>query len=318
LNGYEYPGSTGLEKEFFTYRSGQYVQQEITFFHLQNLKQARITSLTLHNIYIRYVRMNISMNKRYMLIVVVCVLVLAVLYYVLYTVHDEKEYPVYDGEEILEDSYPYTFVFFGDNRPASGKNQPEVFKTMIQKINHENPLFVIGGGDFVVEGTPENFEEFEKVSSALNPPLFYVCGNHDDSVYYEQHLGERVYAFTYKNSLFVVLDNSKKILDESQLNFLEEQLKKGFEYTFVCLHVPPIDPEGTYCMLNPDEFIEIVLKYEVDYVLCSHIHAFYQENIGSTIIIISGGGGAPLTRGGFNHYVIIEVGDNITYTVVSV
>ena len=228
-----------------------------------------------------------------------------------------EEFPVYCGEDLLgTDTYPFTFVYFGDSRPATGKAQSDVFKDIIQMINEETPLFVIGGGDFVVDGTPEDFEEFLITVSALNPPLFFVCGNHDDSPYYEQYLGERVYAITYKNSLFVILDNSKKVLNESQLNFLEEQLNKGFQHTFVFLHIPPIDPEGSYTMLYPEEFIEIIREYEVDYVVCSHIHHFYQEKIGSTTVIISGGAGSPLTRRGFHHFIVIRVGDDITYSVV--
>lgn len=263
------------------------------------------------------------MNKRYSVLVAVCVTaVLAVTYSgmrISKRTGSDKDgkFPVYSGEDLLEPNvYPYTFVFFGDSRSDKGKEQPEVFKIMIQMINEDDPLFVIGGGDFVVEGTPENFEEFLNVVSGLNPPMFYVCGNHDDSMYYEQYLGERVYAFTYKNSLFVILDNSRKILDKEQLNFLEKQLQKGVEHTFVCMHVPPFDPEGSYSMMNPEEFMEIILKYKVDYVLCSHIHHFYEEKINSTTFIISGGAGSSLTRGGYYHYVIIEVGDTITHTVV--
>ena len=110
--------------------------------------------------------MNISMKKQYVLITL-CVLAADA---VLYSGHEEG-YPVYNEEELLKtDVYPFTFVFFGDNRPSSGKEEPEVFKTIIQMINEDDPLFVVGGGDFVIEGTPENFEAFLNVVSALEPP----------------------------------------------------------------------------------------------------------------------------------------------------
>lgn len=264
--------------------------------------------------------MNISMKKRYVFAVIIGVLVVGccITYYNHFASRiSYSEFPVYEGEELLgKDTYPFTFVFFGDNRPEKGKEQPEIFIRIIEMINEKDPLFVIGGGDFVVEGTPENFEEFLNIVSALKSPLFYVCGNHDDSPYYEEYLGERVYAFTYKNSLFVILDNSRRILDEKQLHFLEKQLQKGFEYTFVFFHMPPFDPEGTYSIIYPGKFMEIVQKYKVDYVFCSHIHAFYEEKIGDTTLIISGGAGAPLSRQGYFHFVIVNVGDSITCTVV--
>jgi predicted phosphohydrolase len=114
----------------------------------------------------------------------------------------------------------------------------------------------------------------------------------------------------------VVLDNSTKVLNESQLEFLENQLKRGFEHTFVFMHVPPLDPQGTYCMIHPEKFLEIVQKYHVDYVFCGHIHALYEEEVDGTMVIISGGAGAPLTRQGFYHFIVVSVGDEVTYEVI--
>lgn len=235
----------------------------------------------------------------------------------IFSILDNTEYKTktYNGEE---DIYPYKFVFFGDNRPKFGKEQPEVFINIIKMINKEDPLFVIGGGDFVIEGTPENFEEFLKVVGNLKAPLFYVCGNHDDSNCYEEYLWDRVYSFTYKNSIFIALDNSKGIIDKKQLNFLKNQLKRKFEYKFVFMHEPPFDPRpgGNHCMINSKEFMEIVQENSVDYVFCSHIHSYYEEKIDNTTYIISGGAGAPLMREGFHHYIAVTVGEDINSSVV--
>ncbi|MGD2246804.1 MAG: metallophosphoesterase [Candidatus Methanofastidiosia archaeon] len=249
------------------------------------------------------------MDRVYTVGVMFCVvagIVLAVYYF-------GGTYPVVNGDTMLGDVYPYTFVFFGDNQPEQGATQPEVFIHMIEMINADNPLFTIGGGDFVADGTPEQFEAFLQVISGLDSHMFYVCGNHDNSVYYTKYLGEKVYAFTYKNSIFIILDNSRKILSQDQLTFLETQLKKGYENTFVIMHIPPFDPEGTHAMIHPDKFLAIVQEYKVDYVLCSHIHGFYEEKIGDTILIISGGGGGPLHRGGDHHYIVVTVSDTIQY-----
>lgn len=254
------------------------------------------------------------MKRRYSILITL-ILVAAITVVALYS--ESHQYPVYTGEDLFsKEEFPYTFVFFGDSQPKKGAEQPEVFVEMVPKMNEENPLFVIGGGDFVCEGDPENFQAFLNIISALNAPLFYVCGNHDDSKYYEQYLGERVYAFTYKNSQFIILDNSNGLLNEKQLHFLEKQLKKGFENTFVFLHMPPFDPEDSQRMLNPEEFMEIVQKYDVDYVFCSHIHSFYEVKKGNTLFIISGGAGAPLTRGGYNHYLVVSVGESVSYKIV--
>jgi predicted phosphodiesterase len=225
-------------------------------------------------------------------------------------------YPIFDGEKISGTyEFPFSFVYFGDNQPREGKEQTDVFIRMITLINEENPTFVIGGGDYVSEGTPENFERFVSVVSRLESPIFYVCGNHDDSPHYRQYLGERVYAVTYANSMFIILDNSRKILPPDQLEFLETQLKKDFEYTFVFAHIPPFDPEGSEQMIHPEAFIEIIKKYDVDVLFCSHIHSFYETSIGDVPLIISGGAGGWL-RDGYHHFMVVDVGETITYRVV--
>ena len=228
----------------------------------------------------------------------------------------DSGYPVYDGEKIVGSrDFPFTFIYFGDNQPREGREQTQVFNRMIGLINAEAPTFVIGGGDYVSEGTPENFEAFLSVASRLDAPAFFVCGNHDDSSYYQQYLGERVYAFTYSNSLFIILDNSRKVLSREQLEFLNTQLNRDFDRKFVFVHIPPFDPEGSEQMVQPDAFIEIIKKHDVDCVFCSHIHSFYETSIGWVPLIISGGGGGPL-RGGFHHFIVVDVGESITYRVV--
>jgi predicted phosphodiesterase len=225
-------------------------------------------------------------------------------------------YPVYDGEKITGTSeFPFTFVYFGDNQPREGKEQTEVFTHMISLINEEAPTFIIGGGDYVSEGTPENFERFLSVVSRLEAPIFYVCGNHDDSPHYEQYLGERVYALTYATSIFIILDNSPKVLSSDQLKFLETQLQKDFKYKFVFAHIPPFDPEGSEQMVRPEAFIEIIKKHHVDFLFCSHIHSFYETSIGDVPLIISGGAGGWL-RDGYHHFIAVDVGETITYRVV--
>ena len=253
------------------------------------------------------------MNKKY------AVLLLIVFTVTIFSVLNNAEYKTYDGEKIIKkDIYPYKFIFFGDNRPGYGKEQPEVFINMIKMINEEDPLFVIGGGDFVVEGTPGNFEEFLKAVSNLKAPLFYVCGNHDNSRYYEKYLGEKVYSFTYKNSIFIVLNDSRGILDKTQLRFLKTQLKRNFKHKFVFMHIPPFDPrpEENHCMGDSEEFMKIIKENNVDFVFCSHIHSYYKEKIGNTTFVISGGAGAPLVNNGFYHYIVVNVGDNISFSVV--
>ncbi len=102
------------------------------------------------------------MKKRYIILVVLVFITAS--FSLSYYEWNQPLYPVYDGENLLKtDAYPFTFAFFGDNRPRTMEElkenlnlegtelqteqhteQPEVFVKIIQMINEEDPLFVIG------------------------------------------------------------------------------------------------------------------------------------------------------------------------------
>jgi predicted phosphodiesterase len=214
----------------------------------------------------------------------------------------------------------FTFAYFGDTQPESGAEQSEIVHTIIERINEGVPLFVIGGGDFVCEASDANFQAFLSAVDQLHSPIFFVCGNHDimdDPELYERYLGPKQYSFFYNDSLFIILDSSSGFLSDDQLAFFEEVLKRERETTFVFTHIPPFDPRpgGTSALVNGEEFMEIVQKNDVDYVFSSHIHAYYQEERDGTLYVISGGAGAPLLQGGYHHYVMVTVGDEIDIMV---
>jgi hypothetical protein len=129
------------------------------------------------------------MKRRYVIFISAVLIVVAATTFTIFY----ESYPTHYREpEIQEGVYPYTFVFFGDCRPPfeaerkedvkyTDTGYPEVFKKMISMINEEDPLFVIGGGDYVLLGTERNFQTFMDIADAFEPPVFYACGNHDNS-----------------------------------------------------------------------------------------------------------------------------------------
>ena len=71
-------------------------------------------------------------------------------------------------------------------------------------------------------------------------------------------------------------------------------------------------------MIAPEPFEVLLLENKVDIAFFSHIHTYYEEKIKDTILVISGGAGAPMYENDFYHYIVVEVGDQVTYTVVKV
>lgn len=70
-------------------------------------------------------------------------------------------------------------------------------------------------------------------------------------------------------------------------------------------------------MIGPEPFEVLLFENDVDIAFFSHVHTYYEEEMRGTILIISGGGGAPMYED-FYHYIVVEVGDEVTYTVVEV
>jgi len=122
----------------------------------------------------------------------------------------------------------FTFVVFGDNRPAKGEPQPESIKEIFAEINDLKPAFAISLGD-IIEGEPrpddpaaidtirKQLGDFLALAATAGVPIFNAPGNHelddDQDVptkrmheLYHECVGPSYGAFTYGNSRFIVLN----------------------------------------------------------------------------------------------------------------
>lgn len=123
----------------------------------------------------------------------------------------------------------FTFVVFGDNRPAKGDPQPETIKEIFTEIKALEPAFAMSLGD-IIEGKPQagdpgaidamrrQFKDFLALAAtAGGVPIFNAPGNHemDDEQdiptrrmhdLYHECVGPSYGAFTYGNSRFIVLN----------------------------------------------------------------------------------------------------------------
>ena len=122
----------------------------------------------------------------------------------------------------------FTFVVFGDNRPAPSEPQPETIKEIFTEIKELKPAFALSLGD-VIEGKPspgdpdaidkirKQFKEFLALATIAGAPLFNAPGNHemDDDKdiptermheLYRECVGPTYGAFTYGDSRFIVLN----------------------------------------------------------------------------------------------------------------
>ena len=229
-------------------------------------------------------------------------------------------------ERINRSQENFTFIVFGDN-----KNSEKIFNELIERINRENASFAVDDGDIVMEGGKLYYESFLKQAEKFNKPLLTVIGNHEiyggGRGYYYDIFGPYYYSFSVGESLFIMLDNANEhYVDPWQMEWLEEQLKAGQNYTyrFVFMHVPLYDPRvpmdeqpghSMKNMSNARELNALFDRYNVSMLFCGHIHGFFNGTWGKTPYIITAGAGAEMVGGSdpkhyFYHYIKVHVTPN--------
>jgi len=226
----------------------------------------------------------------------------------------------------LKGENSFSFVVMGDNR--DGDN---VLKKIITNNNKSDVKFLINNGDLVPDGYEGQFDNYLKIIQTSQKPIISVIGNHeipwyDGKTNYEKTFGKVDFSFVFGNSYFIILDSSAKKISKKQFAWLKNQLKLSQNYTnrFVFTHVPLYDPrEGKHHCLkkkkNAKKLNNLLDKYNITMIFCSHIHSFYRGFWHNTPYIISGGAGAPLNKKGFYHYIkVIVNGNDVKYKIVKI
>jgi 3',5'-cyclic AMP phosphodiesterase CpdA len=225
----------------------------------------------------------------------------------------------------------FSFAVMGDNRDGD-----YIFTKIIKSINKDNSIkFVINNGDLVPDGYKKEFKNYLAKIKTSNKPFLSIIGNHeipwyDGKTNYEKVFGKTYFSFVFKNSYFIILDDSnEKGLDKVQKTWLKNELKKSQTYQnrFVFFHVPLYDPrKGEYkkghslkSKKNAKELNDIFDKYNVTMIFASHIHSYFRGVWHKTPFIITGGAGAPLKKHGFYHYIKVEVNaKNVKYKIIKI
>lgn len=170
-----------------------------------------------------------------------------------------------------EEKDAYTFVVFGDRTggPADGVN---ILADAVRDTNLFEPDFVMTVGDLVQGYNTtgpwiEQMHEYKAIMDELRCPWFPVAGNHDiywrgegrppqeHETEYEMYFGPLWYAFSHKNSFFIVLysdegnpqtgeraigDPAAQVMSQEQFDWLKSMLAQGkdAEHVFLFLHHP--------------------------------------------------------------------------------
>ncbi len=231
---------------------------------------------------------------------------------------------------------PWTNLNFNNNpenfqfaivSDRNGGNRPGVFEDAVNKLNLMQPEFVLSVGDLISGYTTDTavisrqWAEVNETISGLKMPYFYLPGNHDITnkvmeKEWEKRYGKRYYSFTYKNTLFVILDSNDDDdynLTQAQTDFALQAIQKNssVRWTFVLMH----HPIWTYDTHGRFQEIEKALNGRKNTVIAGHEHHYHQaEHNGSNYYILSTTGAGSASRGNyfgeFDHISWITMADN--------
>ncbi len=212
------------------------------------------------------------------------------------------------------------FAFFGDTRNNAG-----IMEAIISEIENDGGYdFMMCSGDMVDHCTECGFEYFcqESMEELKDTPYIFIPGNHDYNVgqpdegaLYRRYFGEPYYSFDIGNTLFLALDNANKFIGEKQYQWMEDVLQKrrsDFTNLIVFMHGPPVDLRGGgawHAMDKQDgrKLFDLLVKYNVTTIYCSHIHDYYEWEYEGVPIYVSGGAGARQSRNRPPTYHYLEV-----------
>lgn len=189
-----------------------------------------------------------------------------------------------------KDQKKFSFIWFGDTHKAKGWGE------MLQMANKQHPevTFYSIAGDMVSTGLyRSDWDEFFGVTKDVfsYKPLMAVLGNHDRQdglgtwMYYQifslpkngpkKVHEESTYAFEYGNALFLMIDSTHPM--EDQTEWIEERLKNTkATWKFVMFHFPPYNFEEPYFEYQKT-WVPIFDKYHVDMVMSGHIHYYMRS-----------------------------------------
>lgn len=194
----------------------------------------------------------------------------------------------------------------------NGGNRPGIFEDAVSKINILYPEFVLSVGDLINGYTRDTTlikYQWSKVNEIIDDfkmPFFYLPGNHDITNQvmaeeWEKRYGRRYYDFTYKNTLFIIMDSNDDddhSLTREQTDFVLESIRQhpDVRWTFILMH----HPIWTYDTHGRFEEVEGALEDRKYTVIAGHTHHYtYENRKGHNYYVLATSGGGSSLRGNY-------------------
>lgn len=234
----------------------------------------------------------------------------------------------------------FRFAVMGDSRGNEDGINTEILPRLLEQLKSDKPEFIIFVGDLIT-GSKHSDEhrrrllKWKAIVEGYDIPVYVVVGNHEitsekSEAVLESIFGDLTYSFNYENAHFVILDTAvyKNFhrIDETQLEWLKNNLKKNDKDIIYVFGHDPAYPVGHHTGDSLDKYPserdklwKTFQEYGVDVYFCGHEHLYNRSTHDDILQIITGGAGAhlhaPPEKGGFYHYVIVDVEDDAGFEV---
>ena len=158
--------------------------------------------------------------------------------------------------------------------------------------------FMLIGGDLVPNGTNRFYKNVVEMADAvIEKPVYILAGNHD-TLDYEAFFGKKDYFLYNSNLLLIVLDNSRRVFSQETLDLLQRALKYERDNIVLAFHIPPPNKiiKNSVSTEEWDKVLQIIspFKEKIKYILCGHIHSYFEDEVDGIKLIATGGGGARI------------------------
>ncbi|MCG8388955.1 MAG: PA14 domain-containing protein [Cytophagales bacterium] len=237
--------------------------------------------------------------------------------------------------EVFEKATPWSHLDFY-NKPENfqfaivsdrtGGHRAGVFEKAVGKLNLLMPEFVVSVGDLIEGYTKDSLEvnrqwdEFNGFIDQLQPPFFYLPGNHDfsNAMMKNQWLaryGRDYYYFVYKEVLFILMntnDGDGVTFSNDQVEYVKKVLEThpGVKWTLFFMHHP------IWAYEENDKYVEMekIVGDRPYTVFAGHTHRYLHSirNNRNHYVLATTGGGSNLLGpkfGEFDHITWVTMAD---------
>jgi rubrerythrin len=190
-----------------------------------------------------------------------------------------------------------SFTVLGD--PGCDGLGSEIVSVFTEGLRESKGDFQLIVGDIVPFGSKLFYANMaELINAVTDKTAFAVCGNHDTG-FYNDYFGLKDYCLADSRTLIIAIDNSMRVISEQSLEFLSGALEQYRRPNIILtMHIPPPNRVSPNAISQAEWekilFILAPCRDQLKYIICGHLHSYFEDSLDGTKLVVSGGAGARI------------------------